>query len=67
MVNILEVAVMLQVVGYTICTLCAIGAVAGFVAVAWQLGQIAAQRVQETNVAAYVPNTPLPAHGVRKN
>lgn len=57
---------LMQVVVYTICTVCAVGAVAGFVAVAWQLAQLAAQRVQETNVAGYVPNTPLAAHNVRK-
>lgn len=56
---------MLQIVAYAFCTACAIGALAGFAAVAWHYCCSAVQMVQRTNVAQYVPNAPLPAHNGR--
>lgn len=67
---------MLQVVGYAICTACAIGAGAGFVAVGWQLGKnLFALRLQIVRVArpvqvaavsaGYVPNAPATPHNLR--
>ncbi len=57
--------VTMQIVVYAFCTLCAIGAIAGFVAVAWQLLIAATQMVQRTNVAAYVPNARAIPHNAR--
>jgi hypothetical protein len=58
---------LVQVVAYAFCTLCAIGAVAGFAAVAWHGLCSAAQMVQRTNVAAYTPNARAIPHNQRGN
>lgn len=58
---------LVQVVGYTICALCAIGASAGFIAVLAQAVKCTrpAKWVQRTNIAACTLNAPLPAHNAR--
>lgn len=58
---------LVQMVAYGICAVCAIGAAAGFVAVAWQGVKRThpARFVQRTNVAQCVLNAPLAAHNAR--
>jgi hypothetical protein len=56
---------LVQIVAYAFCILCAIGATAGFVAVAVQGAKSAVEMVQRTNTAAYTPNGPLPNHSQR--
>jgi hypothetical protein len=58
---------LVQYVAYAFCTLCAIGAVAGFTAVGWQICVKGAEMVQRTNVAAYTPNARAIPHNQRGN
>jgi hypothetical protein len=56
---------LVQYVAYAFCTLCAIGAVAGFAACAWYGLCSAAKMVQRTNVAVYTPNAVAIPHNQR--